>query len=850
MDCTISAIATIPSIASVNNNLTQSSQGYNISNPNTRAIQDGEEKTASFRFISEDEAKLKDWWGKQKVDNITNEQIKSLLIPYDSTTGGDLSDVNFNIQIQSITNDDRRNGGVRFTITQIVKNYNNGILDETTPTKEVKIKKPGATGVSDADYEWSTYANYSTSNTTNPSITIGGNFQGMAIIEKYNFAWNDDEIIGEYIKNTFNDRVEASHEKISDDAILANFVKQDDNHIIPSSDYEISIKNTTQINNDGTKDYTNWDKYGLMEISIRFNNTDKTDWLNNKYPDGATEGQDQTDLKTKWIKLTKVFRGFYSKDGEVSNTNVFLDLSSTETIVNTTIDKATDNPFSKYLLNNETKLSDLMPSELKELSLNNNALLNFMYNKSWNANSNGDSLVKLSYFGKDVRNFNDDANDNYILPKDYRDSSIINKIEVTPNDFDGSATFTYYYDYYDVYSGKIVKNAIYNQQFPAGSFKKNPDANKQLVMSAKAPNEINSFTSSKDLMDLYEANKSNKIYLKSLSNLFLNGTSDALSKDRDVVFEYVNETGSTAASPTTRVKMTLTFDSWNGESYESNGNKVEGKQIIQIFDFPSSTISFNVNWKENQNVIDDINNIIKTTSNDPNKINVEDFTPSEIVDLLYSNNSLNTAFTSGLPNNVTLSYFSDNSTGSLIVKAQSNIATIQSFTSNNISTRNTNSGEIQTRIFTGFKTTNDEFQEFGWIGNSEVEATLLQKELESITVDDVINQYLNKINFFNGMNLSSSNVQIEKNPTNGTLTIYVTVSAFNQDAPTANNKFSTVLRGFPVGTTEDKNSYKAPVDLTIILSAILGGIVVLGLGGYLGKTILNRIKTNKIKNKF
>ena len=161
-----------------------------------------------------------------------------------------------------------------------------------------------------------------------------------------------------------------------------------------------------------------------------------------------------------------------------------------------------------------------------------------------------------------------------------------------------------------------------------------------------------------------------------------------------------------------------------------------------------------------------------------------------------------------------------------------------------------NSGNIQTRIFTGFKATNEQFQEFGWINNSEVDVTLSQKELESITVDDVINQYLKKIDFFKDMNLTNQNVQIVKNSDTGTLTVYVTIDEFNQDIPMANNKFSTVLRGFPVGSIEDRNSYKAPVDLTVILSAILGGLVVLGLGGYLGKTIFNRVKTNKIKNKF
>ena len=494
-----------------------------------------------------------------------------------------------------------------------------------------------------------------------------------------------------------------------------------------------------------------------------------------------------------------------------------------------------------------------MPSELKELSLNGNSLLNFLYNNEWREPNVSDSLIKLSYFGKDVRKFIDNDFDNKILPKDYRKDSDIKSIDVTPNDKDGSAIFTYHYDYYDVYSGKTIKDAVLSQTFPAGSFKVNPDAGKQLILSAKAPNEVNAFTSSKDLMDLYEANKTNNTYLKSLSNLFVNGTNDALSKDRQVQFEYVSDNGQSETGPTRNVKMTLTFDSWNGESYLSNSNKVDGKQIIQTFEFPSIDSSVSVNWKDNTTVANDINAIIKTSPNDQSKT-IADFSPSEIVDLLYTNDSLNTAFTNGVPANATLSYFSDNSTGSLIVKAQSNTTTVKKRSAttflNDVTAKAVNSGYIQTRIFTGFKATNEQFQEFGWIDNSEVDVTLLQKELESITVDDVINQYLKKIDFFKDMNLTNQNVQIVKNSDTGTLTVYVTIDEFNQDIPMANNKFSTVLRGFPVGSIEDRNSYKAPVDLTVILSAILGGLVVLGLGGYLGKTIFNRVKTNKIKNKF
>lgn len=857
----ITAIAVVPSIATINNNLTQSNLNYKISNPQTRAIQDGQEATAGFKFVSQDVAQKNEWWGKQRVDNLTNEQIKSLLVPYDTTSGKDLVGVEYNVQIQPISNDDRRNGGVRFTITQIAKNYKDGVIDQETPTIEVKIKKPTATAaskenetVNEDDYIWSTYEDYSKSTTTKPDgVTIGGNFKGLAIIEKFNFAWNDDEIIGEYIKKTFEDRVQATSENITPEAIFANFIKQDENHIVPS-DYDITIKNSVQPPLPGGN-YDNWDKYGLLEVSIKFNNTEKTDWIGDEYPTGSTQGKNESDLQTKWIEITRVFRGFYSKDGQVQNTNVFLDAASTDTIKNAQIEKTGENnPFSKYLLENENKLSDLMPSELKELSLNDNALLNFMYNNTWRSTAeknDQESLIKLSYFGKDIRKFRNDDNDNKILPKDFRDNSIIQSIDVTPNDSDGSATFTYYYDYYDVYTGKVVKNAVYSQSFPAGTFKKNPDAGKQLIMSAKGPNDISSFTSSKDLMDLYTQNQKDKTYLKSLSNLFVNGTNDALAKDRDVKFEYVGSDGKTRSdSPTQKVKMTLTFDSWNGESYMESGQKKEGKQIIQTFEFPSMTSSVNVNWKTNQTVTQDINNIIKSNPNDQNKT-IADFSPSEIVDLLYSNESLNTAFTNGIPTNATLSYFSDNATGSLIVKAQSTTTTVKSrslITLND--SRAVNSGDIQTRIFTGFKATNEQFQEFGWIGNSEVDASLLQKELDSITVQDVIDSYLKKIDFFKDMELSESNVQIEKNSQTGTLTVYVTINEFNQDIPMANNKFSTVLRGFPVGTINDRNSYKAPVDLTIILSAVLGGLVVLGLGGYLGKTILNRIKTNKIKNKY
>ena len=176
----LTVIAAIPLVATINNSLTQSSLSYDISNPKTRAITDGQEATAGFKFVNHDVAQKNEWWGKQRVDNVTNEQIKSLLIPYDTTSGEDLVGVDYNVQILSISNEDRRSGGVRFTITQIAKIYTNGILDQNTPTVEVKIKKPGAIGMTDTDYTWSTYEDYSNIQIT-PSGwgSIGGNFKDL-----------------------------------------------------------------------------------------------------------------------------------------------------------------------------------------------------------------------------------------------------------------------------------------------------------------------------------------------------------------------------------------------------------------------------------------------------------------------------------------------------------------------------------------------------------------------------------------------------------------------------------------------------------------------------------------------
>lgn len=307
----LTVIATIPSVATINNSLTQSNLSYDISNPKTRAIQDGQEAKAGFKFVEQDVAQQNEWWGKQRVDNVTNEQIKSLLIPYDTASGNNLVGVDYNVQILPISDEDRRSGGVRFTITQIAKNYSNGVLDQNTPTVEVKINKPGAAGTADPDYTWSTYEDYSNLQIT-PSTrgTFGGNFKGLAIIEKYNFAWNDDDIIGAYIKKTFDDRLEANDKNITSDAIFSNFIKQDDNHIVPN-DYGITIRNYGQTSTSPSESFANWDKYGLLEVSIKFYNTNKTDWIGDEFPSGATEGKEPTDIQTPWIEIKKVFRGFY-----------------------------------------------------------------------------------------------------------------------------------------------------------------------------------------------------------------------------------------------------------------------------------------------------------------------------------------------------------------------------------------------------------------------------------------------------------------------------------------------------------------------------------------------------------
>ena len=724
-------------------------------------------------FTTKTQAQMGDDWGKYNASEITNDLLKSVLVP-------DI-DAQFYVQKGNQTAESITQGYVTFYVYQKITTYKDGVA-----TSSVDKKLNPFSGWGDGGSDTTLW-------TTKNKTELNGFIKAV----KYSFSWNSDDNIADFLKSNTKTVTDLNKDTTNVQSIIkTNFVSS--SSVLPEGT-TLKIETATSI--------TNAEQYGIAQVTVTFPATSNTatNWEDNTYPGNSNN------------TVTRIFRGFPAS-GTNSN-EVQIATHSINDIITASISENNLQQLglSDYVINpTKTTLRDLLPSQiaslsepqLKQLFLNENS-------SNYITFSDGKPAIRMTYMGKDIYD-NDFAtvtglNKTYQNGKevDITKDMMISSVNVNPNDLDGSMTLSYIYSTYDVFTNSILENQIGSINFPAGSFRANPEAGQNLFFNFKTLGQL-SFSSATSIMNNYNNNSGNEDYLKALSNSFINGSNYAYSRDRKL----------SITSSGNNVTVTVTYQNFNGNVYTEGSSKQYGLSQTQTYTFSGS--SANVTWKNQTSVESQISNY-------------QNLTPSELCNLISEGIISQDIFLNNASSYSVL-FIPDSSNGNLVVQATDN------------------SGNSDTQFFVGLKKLDTETTpvlDFSWISNNDIATSLLSIPIQNITVNDVITHYLSKIPYFSNQGLNASNVKITPN-TDGTLTVNVTLSNWNESVPNTTSSaqtFSTTLKGFVTYGVNNKNSYVSPLDLTVLLSAVFASVISVTLIAILVFTILKRKKISKLSKK-
>ncbi len=629
-------------------------------------------------------------------------------------------------------------------------------------------------------------------------------FSGLLIPDKYNFKWRSVDEISQFLADT-----KKTYDTLTIDDVLLNMVERGENFKLPT--------NATLSKQKITSNEANDKKYGSVLITINFASANTpTDWVGGSVP---TQSERQYKI-----------RGLQSTDSNIASTTMdFVEKANYE-VQSLNIDtQQQGNPLNKYLVGSENNLSgtlsDLFPSELVNFGgSDSNALLSLLTQGLYlNATTGNNKIAQLMYYGQNV----DEAN--FATTTGLSQNEIsqigINSVEGIADDSKGSLKLVYEYSKYDVYTNSIVKEEK-STTYPDGTFKVNPDANKTLQFSWKNDSSLVGVSSSFKVVNDFQNNKNNPEFIKALSNQFINGSYDVYSKDRTVDIQFGNgQSASTSGSinPTSAedktVKVSLTFDSWSGERYkDQNGVYVEGFKTEKVFTLKSYNSSISgITWKSQDEV--------KTALGDISKMSVVD-----VADKLFSKEIPLSTFVTGADDKSVI-YNIIPSTGSINISIEDGT-------------------NVESNVYSGFLNEGiNNVTQFSWIPISSVSQTLLSTNLNDVTKDLVIKEYLSKIPAFSGQEINPDDVTITPNIENKSLVVEVNLTKYNQETTDANRNFKIELKGFVQTKITDGNSYVAPLNLTVVLSVVLALFISIILIAALVVILIRRAKLKKQNQK-
>lgn len=787
------------------------SENYAVTNPTTNV---------EIR-LNKEYTKL-EWYNKEFSSSVSEEQLKELLKPSIDF------DVNWGINILTPTEGSEAlsSGYVEFAVYQIQKNINNGVSSgPTNNNSDVRewIDAPDSIKYTDnTSSSISMKANPSSDKLINgvsiskDKVWTTKNISNLFLPYKYNFSWNTNDQIGEFLERT-------SETTLVPDSIYSNMISTSSiTDILPNQDDVLKCITFSQ-SNLSTYGISNDDatKYGIGLITVDFTtntNTNKsTLWVNSNVP-----------------KVTKLVRGLGSSkekmhfntddDGGSSFLNTELNLSTIR-------DKNPNfkSPSSLGAGDVEiAKISDFTPSELiNALTFSNNgsSIFNLLTTQDFLSDATALPALYLTYMGKNMLNVGFTGTDsssqwkgtglyqqgqvdyieNGVVAKQVYASNESNIVSITPtaDDANGVLNLKVAYNYYDVFRNVIESNQVTSISI---------EGMQQSVVSDDLFAQWNSigdllYSNINDVSTAFNNNKENQEFLKSFSNSFFTGSQSTYELDRKVDIS-INGNNLT---------ITLTFPEFGRE-----------KNFIVSQNYTLSSGSSGINFNSQTQVENSISNY-------------SSYSPNGLIDAI-------------LNGRVSLSNFVSAPSGSttLVTQNSTNDGIIIQVTTNNSSSSYFYTGLQKSPSVSfvynfAFSDDTDEILQEGL-------SKLRSIPIEKITNENVYEYYISKLPVYNGPNkisLSSSDVKnITKNFNNNSIGVSILVPSYNsadKELTPEDRTFSITLNGFISEKQINDNSNPKILDLTIPLSVSFAVIIVLIMIGLLVHLILKQKRLNKSK---
>ncbi|MDE5767109.1 MAG: hypothetical protein K2H56_01025 [Malacoplasma sp.] len=807
-------VASISMTNSVSTTLTKvGEENHAVTNP-----------TTSVEIRLNKNYKSLEWYNKKFSSSVSEENLKELLQPNIEF------DVNWGVNILTPTDGSEAlsSGYVEFSVYQIQKNISDGV--SAGPTTDGSDVRTWIDAPDNINYTDNTSSSISMKANLSSDVEINGvnipkdkvwttkNIQDLFLPYKYNFSWNTNDQIGEFLSRT-------SDATLTAESIYSNMISTSSiTDILPKKETITKLIKFSQ--NDLTSDFgvsnTNATKYGVGKININFTSDSTTNngnlWASGNVPN-----------------ITKLVRGL-GQTKEKMHFNVDDDGGSSflQTVLNLDLIRDKNPNFKTPAIlgektATEAKISDFTPSELiNALTFSNNgsSIFNLLTTQDFLKTPSSAPALYLTYMGSNMLNVGVTETDSATQWKgtglfqqgdvDYIENGVVTKqvnaanesniISITPNadDVNGILNLKVVYNYYDVFKNVIESNKV--TSITIEGMQQSQVADDLFAQWKSIDNLL--YSNINDVSTAFNNNKDNAEFLKSFSNSFFSGSQTTYDLDRQV-----NITTSTDNV----ITITLTFPEFGRE-----------KNFVVAQDYQLESGSSGINFNSQSQVQNSVSD--------------------------YGSYSPNTLIDAILNGKVSLSNFVSAPSGSTTIVTQNS-------TNDGIVIQVTTGNSSSAAFYTGLQKSPSVSFVYNFAFSDDTDetlqsglATLRSIPIEKITNENVYEYYISKLPVYNGANkiaLASTDIKnINKNLDNNSIDVSILVPSYNSADKTLSEDdrtFSITLNGFISEKQIDDNSSPKITDLTIPLSVSFAVIIVLIMIGLLVHLILKQKRLSKSK---
>ncbi|MDE7099993.1 MAG: hypothetical protein K2N99_02075, partial [Malacoplasma sp.] len=756
-------VASISMTNSVSTTLTKvGEENHAVTNP-----------TTSVEIRLNKNYKSLEWYNKKFSSSVSEENLKELLQPNIEF------DVNWGVNILTPTDGSEAlsSGYVEFSVYQIQKNISDGV--SAGPTTDGSDVRTWIDAPDNINYTDNTSSSISMKANLSSDVEINGvnipkdkvwttkNIQDLFLPYKYNFSWNTNDQIGEFLSRT-------SDATLTAESIYSNMISTSSiTDILPKKETITKLIKFSQ--NDLTSDFgvsnTNATKYGVGKININFTSDSTTNngnlWASGNVPN-----------------ITKLVRGL-GQTKEKMHFNVDDDGGSSflQTVLNLDLIRDKNPNFKTPAIlgektATEAKISDFTPSELiNALTFSNNgsSIFNLLTTQDFLKTPSSAPALYLTYMGSNMLNVGVTETDSATQWKgtglfqqgdvDYIENGVVTKqvnaanesniISITPNadDVNGILNLKVVYNYYDVFKNVIESNKV--TSITIEGMQQNQVADDLFAQWKSIDNLL--YSNINDVSTAFNNNKDNAEFLKSFSNSFFSGSQTTYDLDRQV-----NITTSTDNV----ITITLTFPEFGRE-----------KNFVVAQDYQLESGSSGINFNSQSQVQNSVSD--------------------------YGSYSPNTLIDAILNGKVSLSNFVSAPSGSTTIVTQNS-------TNDGIVIQVTTGNSSSAAFYTGLQKSPSVSFVYNFAFSDDTDetlqsglATLRSIPIEKITNENVYEYYISKLPVYNGANkiaLASTDIKnINKNLDNNSIDVSILVPSYNSADKTLSEDdrtFSITLNGF------------------------------------------------------